>query len=110
MNSKLTATFNARAEAVRLTCQVDTAMTSNCELARSDLQLQVHRWNESELNELASELEKRFYFRWITPYARVIRNEQKIKGLRFYPGFLDVVNFGKTLFIQTFALKLSGNS
>jgi hypothetical protein len=74
--------------------------------------VKVCRYKAEQLDALADELEgrhsNRFGFR---PCARVIRNVGgQVVAIYFYPGWLDLSNYGKEIRVHTYALSMGAQA
>jgi len=100
--------FDASSVAKSLIAKVKTAIDKNSVRDRIDVELTLGLMSESQLKLVAREMEKKFSWRLGTnPYVSVMRgNKGNVVAIHFYPGWLDIDNYGHKLLIGTYSMSL----
>jgi hypothetical protein len=100
--------FDAPSAARSLINKVKLAIDKNSVRDRLDVELTLGLMSESQRKQVASEMEKKFSWRLGTnPYVSVIRGSQgNVVAINFYPGWLDIDNYGQKLLVATYSINL----
>jgi hypothetical protein len=100
--------FDATSVTNILISKVKLAIDKNSVRDRLDVELTLGLMSENQRKEVASEMEKKFSWRLGTnPYVSIIRGSQgNVVAIHFYPGWLDIDNYGQKLLVATYSMSL----